>query len=213
MKILVTGFDPFGNETINPASEAVKRLPQNIEGVEIIRIIVPTVFKESLRVIEKSIEDNNPDVILSVGQAGGRNCISVERIGINVDDARIKDNAGNQPIDEAIDANGPAAYFSTLPIKAMVESMKQKGILASISNTAGTFVCNHVMYGVLHLCSTRFKQKRAGFIHIPFLPEQVKDKENMPSMELDIIVEGLILAIKAIIETNEDLKITGGTES
>jgi len=213
MKILVTGFDPFGNETINPASEAVKRLPQNIEGVEIIRIIVPTVFKESLRVIEKSIEDYNPDVILSVGQAGGRNCISVERIGINVDDARIKDNAGNQPIDEAIDANGPAAYFSTLPIKAMVESMKQKGILASISNTAGTFVCNHVMYGVLHLCATRFKQKRAGFIHIPFLPEQVKDKENMPSMELDIIVEGLILAIKAIIETNEDLKITGGTES
>lgn len=212
MKILVTGFDPFGNETINPASEAVKKLPDQIDEAQIVRIILPTVFKESLKVVEEAIENYNPDVILSVGQAGGRNCISVERVAINVDDARIEDNAGNQPIDEAIDSKGPAAYFSTLPIKAMVEAMKDKEIPAAVSNTAGTFVCNHVMYGVLHLCATRFLGKRAGFIHIPFLPEQVKEKGNIPSMELDMIVEGLILALKTVVETEIDIKISGGRE-
>ena len=212
MKILVTGFDPFGSESINPASEAVKRLNQTIDGAQIIPLIVPTVFYESMEVIEKAMLQYDPDAIVSIGQAGGRKDITVERIAINIDDARICDNKGQQLIDEPVVSDGPAAYFSTLPIKSMVKAMQDQNIPASVSNTAGTFVCNHVMYGVLHLCHTKFQSKRAGFIHIPFLPEQTKDKPQVPSMELDQIVKGIEAALKAVIHTSEDIKMTAGKE-
>ena len=211
MKILVTGFDPFGGEPINPAIESVKRLPDNIAGAEIIKLEIPTVRKKSLEKIEKAINEHNPDVILSIGQAGGRFDISIERVGINLDDFRIPDNEGNQTIDEPIFPDGENAYFVKLPVKAMVQNVQKNNIPASVSYTAGTFVCNHVLYGVLYLIEKKYKGKKSGFIHIPFLPQQVIDKRNMPSMELNTIVKGLTAAIEAIVKNNEDIKEVGGT--
>lgn len=210
-KILVTGFDPFGNETINPAIESVKLLPDTIEGVQIIKLEIPTVRFDSLQLIDETIARENPDVILSIGQAGGRFDMTVERVGINVDDFRIKDNKGNQPIDEAIYPDGKAAYFATLPIKAMVDKMVAGHIPASISNTAGTFVCNHVLYGVAHLVATKYPDKKSGFMHIPFMTEQVVDKKNMPSMDIHTMAKAIELAIEAIIENPDgDIVKEGG---
>ncbi|MCD7839556.1 MAG: pyroglutamyl-peptidase I [Erysipelotrichaceae bacterium] len=210
MKVLVTGFDPFGGEKINPAIESVKKLPDEIAGAQIIKLEIPTVCHKSLDVIDAAIAENDPDVILSIGQAGGRPDITVERVGINVDDCRIPDNAGQQIIDEPVFPDGPAAYFVNLPIKAMVARVQSHNIPASVSNTAGTFVCNHVTYGVRHICETKYPGKKSGFIHIPYLPQQVIDKKGMPSMSLDVIVEALTAAIEAIVDTDEDIKVTGG---
>lgn len=210
MKILVTGFDPFGGEKINPAIESVKRLPDKILDAEIIKLEIPTVIGKSVDKIREKIKEVEPDVVLSIGQAGGRPDITIERVGINCDDCRIKDNEGNQPIDEKVVEDGPAAYFATIPIKAMVEHIKEGKIPASVSNTAGTFICNHVLYGVCHIKATEYPNMRTGFIHIPFLPEQVTDKKNMPSMALETIVKGLELAIEAIITNEEDIVVTGG---
>ncbi len=211
MKILVTGFDPFGGEPINPAIESVKKLPDNIAGAKIIKLEIPTVRKKSLEKIEKAINEHNPDVILSIGQAGGRFDISIERVGINLDDFRIPDNEGNQIIDEPIFPDGENSYFVKLPVKAMVQNVQKNNIPASVSYTAGTFVCNHVLYGVLYLIEKKYEGKKSGFIHIPFLPQQVVDKRNMPSMELNTIVKGLTAAIEAIVKNNEDIKEVGGT--
>ena len=211
MKILVTGFDPFGGEPINPAIESVKKLPDNIAGAEIIKLEIPTVRKKSLEKIEKAINEHNPDVILSIGQAGGRFDISIERVGINLDDFRIPDNEGNQIIDEPVFPDGENSYFVKLPVKAMVQNVQKNNIPASVSYTAGTFVCNHVLYGVLYLIEKKYKGKKSGFIHIPFLPQQVVDKRNTPSMELNTIVKGLTAAIEAIVKNNEDIKEVGGT--
>lgn len=210
MKILVTGFDPFGGEPINPAIETVKRLPDVIADAEIIKLEIPTVCHKSLRVIDEAIAKYDPDVVLSIGQAGGRPDITVERVGINVDDCRIPDNDGNQIIDEPVYRDGPDAYFVTVPIKAMVQRIQSRNIPASVSNTAGTFVCNHVTYGVCHLIATKYQGKRSGFIHIPYLPQQVTDKKNMPSMSQDLMVEAIEAAIEAIVDTTEDIKMMGG---
>ena len=198
-KILVTGFDPFGGEKINPSIEAVKRLPDEIGGARIVRKEIPTTRFGAMRAVEEAIICDDPDVIISVGQAGGRDRITVERIGINVDDYRIPDNDGNQPVDEPVAEDGPAAYFVTLPIKQMVQRITERGIPATVSNTAGTFVCNHVIYGTRHLIETKYPGKKSGFIHIPYLPEQVADKQGMISMPLEKIVEGLIAAIEAVV--------------
>ncbi len=211
MKILVTGFDPFGEDKINPAIESVKKLPDEIKGVEIIKLEIPTVYMKSIEKIDEAIKEYNPDVILSIGQAGGRPDITVERVGINVDDYRIKDNEGNQPIDTKIYDDGENAYFSNLPIKAIVENIRKNNIPASISNTAGTFVCNHVLYGVQYLLDKKYPNKKSGFIHIPFLPEQVISRPNTPSMSISTIVKALTLALEAIIENDSDKKISGGT--
>lgn len=200
MKILVTGFDPFGGEKINPSIETVKRLPGEIAGAKIIKLEIPTVCGKSVEVIEKAIIRYDPDVILSVGQAGGRADISVERIGINVDDFRIPDNEGNQRTDEPIDPQGPDAYFVKVPVKAMAERIRERNIPASVSNTAGTFVCNHVIYGVCRLIDVKYPGKRSGFIHIPYLPRQVLDKRNTPSMSQELMVEAVTAAIEAIAE-------------
>ncbi|WP_282929837.1 pyroglutamyl-peptidase I [Anaerococcus sp. Marseille-Q7828] len=211
MKILVTGFDPFGGEPTNPAIESVKRIDENIEGAEIIKLEIPTVFHKAADVVEEKIKEVKPDVILSVGQAGGRYGITVERVAINEDDARIEDNEGNQPIDVKIREDGAPAYFATLPIKAMVEEIKKENIPASVSNTAGTFVCNHIMYQDLYLAE-KYGDIKAGFIHVPFLTEQVVDKPNTASMSLEDIVKGLNAAIRAIVKYDDkkDLNITGG---
>lgn len=214
MKILVTGFDPFGGEKINPALETIKRLPDAVLGARIIKLEIPTVVEKSLAKIQEAVEKENPDVVLSIGQAGGRSEITVERVGINIDDCRIPDNEGNQPIDEPIVAGGPSAYFVTVPIKAIVEKIKANKIPASISNTAGTFICNHVCYGVAHLAAARTaagKPMKSGFIHIPFLPEQVIGKPALtPSMSLETIVSGITHALEAIVEHDSDIKVSGG---
>ena len=211
MKILITGFDPFGGEKTNPAIESVKRIDENIEGAEIYKLEIPTVFHKAADMIEEKIKEIKPDVILSVGQAGGRYDLTVERVAINQDDARIPDNEENQPIDVKIREDGKNAYFATIPIKAMVEEIKKDNIPASVSNTAGTFVCNHVMYQDLYLAE-KYGNIKAGFIHVPFLPEQVLDKKDTASMSLDDIVKGLNAAVRAIVKyaDKEDLNVTGG---
>lgn len=210
MKVLITGFDPFGGENINTALEAVKLLPENIAGAEIIKLEIPTVFVKALEKIEEAIIKNNPKIVISVGQAGGRFGVTPERVAINLDDARIKDNEGNQPIDISIFEDGENAYFSTLPIKAMVREMSQGGIPSSVSNTAGTFVCNHVMYGILYLADKKYPGIKGGFIHVPYIPGQVVTKPTMPSMSLSDISKGIELSIKAAVENSEDIKIVGG---
>lgn len=212
-KILVTGFDPFGGEKINPALEVIKLLPKEIGGNEIKILEIPTVYKKSLEKIEKEIEIFDPDFILSIGQAGGRADISIERVAINIDDFRIEDNEGNQPIDEQIFKDGDSAYFSTLPIKAIQNEIEKNKIPSSISNTAGTFVCNHVFYGVRYLIEKKYPNKKSGFIHIPFLPEQVLGKANMPSMSLENILKGITIAIETIFKYDEDIKKNGGAIS
>ena len=211
MKILVTGFDPFGGEKVNPALEAVKSLPSVIHGAEICWVEIPTVFYQSAEVLEAEIDRYQPDVVLCIGQAGGRASLTPERVAINQDDARIPDNQGNQPIDTPIRLDGEAAYFSTLPIKAIVQAIKEVGLPATVSNTAGTFVCNHLMYQVLYLADKKFPNMRAGFMHIPYMTEQVVNKPNTASMCLRDIVRGIEAAIGAIVDyKDKDLKIVGG---
>lgn len=211
MKILVTGFDPFGGEKVNPSLEAVKSLPSVIHGAEIRWVEIPTVFYKSAEVLEEEIVRYQPDVVLCIGQAGGRASLTPERIAINQDDARIPDNQGNQPIDTPIRLDGQAAYFSTLPIKAMVQAIKEDGLPATVSNTAGTFVCNHLMYQALYLADKKFPNMRAGFMHIPYMTEQVINKPNTASMNLVDVVKGIEAAIGAIVDyKDKDLKIVGG---
>lgn len=212
MKILVTGFDPFGGEAMNPAIEAVKLLPDTIKGAEIEKLEIPTVFHKSADVVREKMNEFKPDVVLNIGQAGGRMGLTPERVAINQDDARIPDNEGNQPIDLAIQEDGQPAYFSKLPIKAMVEAMKNAGIPASVSNTAGTFVCNHIMYQTLYLVDKEFPVVKAGFMHIPFMTEQVLDKPNQPAMSLTDMARGIEAAIEAIVEYNDkdDIQVIGG---
>lgn len=200
MKILVTAFEPFGGESLNPAHEAVNRLPELIEGVEIIRLQVPVVFGTSIEKVTHAIDELQPQACLSVGEAGGRADLGVERVAININDGRIADNAGYQPVDQPTDPLGPAAYFATLPVKAIVEGIRQAGVPASVSNTAGTYVCNHLMYGVLHHIARRGLHIPAGFIHIPYLPQQVIGKPGaLPSMGLETVVRGLEAALGVII--------------
>ena len=208
MKIIVTGFDPFGGEKINPSIECVKALPE-IEGVELIRLELPTVFKESAKRLNDVIKDVKPDAVLSVGQAGGRARITMERIAINIDDARIPDNISQQPIDEAIQFDGEAAYFSTLPIKRIVKAIREAGIPAEVSNSAGTFVCNHIMYQALFAATKADKPFKAGFMHIPFIPEQTTDK---PSLPLEESTKALQIAIETIRDyiNDEDIKVQEG---
>ena len=208
MKIIVTGFDPFGGETINPSIECVKALPE-IEGVELIRLELPTVFKESAKRLNEVINDVKPDAVLSVGQAGGRPGITMERIAINVDDARIPDNISQQPIDEAIQLDGEAAYFTTLPIKRIVKAIREAGILAEVSNSAGTFVCNHIMYQALFAATKADKPFKAGFMHIPFIPEQTTDKPSLPLEESTKAVQIAIETIRDYLN-DEDIKAHEG---
>lgn len=210
MKILITGFDPFGGEPVNPALEAVKLMKDEIAGAKIIKLEIPTVFRKSVEKIHEMMKAEQPDVVLSIGQARGRFGVTPERVAINVDDARIKDNEGNQPVDTPIFTDGEAAYFSNLPVKAMVEAIKNKGLPSTLSNSAGTFVCNHVMYGVLYYIHKEFPNVRGGFIHVPFITDQVVTKPNVASMALADITEALESAVEAIVKNQKDIHAIGG---
>lgn len=209
--VLMTAFEPFGGEDVNPSWEAVRALEgKQIAGATIVTRQLPVVFSEVLNVLNQALDEIKPDAIISVGQAGGRSDITVERIGINVDDARIPDNAGKQPVDEAIVQDGPAAYFSRLPIKAIVAAVREAGIPASVSQTAGTFTCNRVMYGLLHWLQTQSSSARGGFIHIPYLPEQAAQHPGAPSMSSANVIQALEIAVRVTLEIKEDLKVVGG---
>ncbi|WP_145115499.1 pyroglutamyl-peptidase I [Staphylococcus argensis] len=207
MNILVAAFDPFGGEKINPALEAVKSLEDTIGNHQITKLEIPTVFHKSKQVIEQELEQRDYDAVLVVGQAGGRFELTPERIGINVDDARIPDNEKHQPIDQSIQAEGKAAYFSNMPVKRMVEAIKEAGVPARLSNTAGTFVCNHILYQLGYLQATRFSNIRFGFIHVPYVPEQVTNKPNQPSMAYETMVKGLTAAIRVIDQQDEKVAL------
>ncbi len=208
--VLVTGFTPFGGERTNPSWEIVKGLPDAIAGYRLEKLRVPTEFGKAIAVATKAIDKLKPSIVLCFGQAGGRTCMSVERIAINVNDARIANNAGHQLIDEPIRADGPAAYFCTVPIKAMVAAMTKAGVPADVSNTAGTFVCNHLIYGVLHHIAETKSGARAGFIHVPYLETQVLDKRDVASMSLATMSAGAKAAIMAAIKNKTDSKLLGG---
>ena len=212
MKILLTAFDPFGGEDTNPALEAVLKIRATIADANIIKLTVPTAFDKSIETVYQAMKKEKPDVVVCIGQAGGRYDITPERIAININDARIPDNLGSSPIDTTIFADGQNAYFSNLPVKAMVKAIQEGGLPASLSNTAGTFVCNHLMYGVLYYIDKEFPNTRGGFIHVPFLPNQAaKRNSSTPSMSLSCIIQGLELALEAIINNCEDITLSAGT--
>jgi len=210
--VLLTGFEPFNGATINPAWEAVRALEGwQGEGFQVEVRQLPCVFGDAIEDLTALIDELHPDVVIAVGQAGGRPDISVERVAINVDDASILDNGGQQPVDTAIAADGPAAYFSTLPIKAIVHALRARGLVAGVSQTAGTFVCNHVFYGLMHHAATQPQPIKAGFIHVPFLPEQAAARpDTPPSMALEDIIAGIKLAVEVTLGVDTDLREAGG---
>ncbi|BDR58961.1 pyroglutamyl-peptidase I [Xylocopilactobacillus apicola] len=213
MKILVTGFNPFGDDKINPAIETVKRLSDSIAGAQIIKLEIPTEFGRCAEVVKEAIKNYQPDYVLNVGQAGGRFAITPERVAINLDDGRIKDNAGYQPFNQRIHEDGAPAYFTQLPVKAMARAIREAGLPAEVSNTAGTFVCNHIFYQVQYMKDKEFPKIKAGFIHIPFLPDQVVTRPGTPSLSLEDDVRGITAAINAIVERDgkNDLETVEGT--
>ena len=199
MKILITGSEPFGGESVNPAYEAVKLLPDMAGDIQIVKMEIPTVFGEAGKVVETGILQHQPDAVICVGQAGRRADIGVERVAINLVEASIPDNAGNQPMDVKVQEDGDTAYFATIPVKAMVKNIKDHGIPASISYTAGTYVCNSVMYDLLYLIDRKYPSIRGGFIHVPYATEQGVGKPvGTATMELSTISKALLYALEAV---------------
>ncbi len=209
--VLVAGFDPFGGEDVNPSWEICGRLPAAIGHARIDTVRVPTEFRRAIEVAAEAIERIEPSVVILLGQAGGRACLSVERVAINVDDARIADNAGWQPVDEPVAPAGPAAYFATVPVKAMVAAIREAGVPAEVSNSAGTYVCNHLLYGVLHYLAASGNGARAGFIHVPWLESQAVGKPGEPAMALATMVRGVECAIEACLQQGQGVRLPGGT--
>ncbi len=211
-KILVTGFQPFGGESMNPAWEAVSRLPDTIGDATVTKVEVPVVFGRGPEAVERAVEEVEPDLVLCVGQAGGRAKITPEFVGINYADARIPDNDGCQPVAERIVDGGPDAYFATLPVKAMVQAMQKAGVPAEVSYTAGTYVCNDVMYSLLHTLATRHPGVRGGFLHVPYATEQATHlPASTPSMSVDDMARGIAVALEAALTHEKDVDVATGS--
>ncbi|MEU9833455.1 pyroglutamyl-peptidase I [Streptosporangium sp. NPDC048047] len=204
MTVLLTGFEPFDGDTVNPSWEAVRLVP----GVRAVQ--VPCVFGAAVDRLREAVAEHDPRVVVCVGQAGGRADVTVERVAVNLDDARIPDNAGRQPIDEPVVRGGPAAYFATLPVKACVAAARAVGVPASVSQSAGTFVCNHLFYGLMHLIATERPDIRGGFVHVPFAPGQVLDRAA-PSMPPALVAEALAAIVTAASFMEGDLRLVGGS--
>lgn len=212
MKLLLTAFEPFGGEESNPSLEALRLLPDRLEGWDILKLSLPVAFGLSLSALETALDEHRPDAVLCLGQAGGRAGLTPERVAINVDDAGIPDNLGNQPIDRPIRAGGPAAYFSTLPVKAMAAAIRAEGLPALVSNSAGTYVCNHLMYGLLDMLERDYPQTRGGFMHVPFTNEQAaRHGAGTPGLPLPDIARGVTAALRAIILNQNDVPLPGGS--
>lgn len=213
--VLVTGFEPFENERVNPSWEAARRLdglhldtaagPATIAGR-----CMPCVFGAALEALRAAIAETRPALVIATGYAGGRAELSLERVALNVDDARIADNAGQQPIDTVIVTGGPAAYFTALPIKAILRDLRAAGIPAAVSQTAGTFLCNHIFYGLMHHIAQQEPALRGGFIHVPYSPDQAAHHPGSASMALETMLAGLKIAIATTLAVRQDVVETGG---
>ena len=200
MKVLITGFDPFDNEKINPSYEAAKLLPDNIDDVRVVVKELPTVFSAASETLVSYLEEEKPDIVICTGQAGGRDAVTPERVAINIKDARIPDNCGNMTCDEPLYGGEREAYFSSLPIKEIIAEINKEGIPAKISNSAGTFVCNEVMYTLLRYAERSERRMIGGFVHIPYIPEQTATKSNMFSLALEDSSRALLIAVKGAIK-------------
>jgi pyroglutamyl-peptidase len=211
--ILLTGFEPFGGETVNPSWEIARALDGwTCEGRVVRTALLPCAFGDALLRLDDALTAWRPELVLCLGQAGGRAEISIERAALNVDDARIPDNLGRQPIDAEVVVGGPSAYFSTLPIKALARDLRTAGVAAAVSNTAGTFVCNHVFYALMHRLATTpaLAGTRGGFVHVPYTPEQAAGRPGVPSMALATQIAGIRAALRSAITTRDDLHETAG---
>ena len=201
LKILITGFEPFGGETLNPSWEVAKQLDGvQVLGAQVVAVQLPCVFSTALAALSKALATHQPQIVVSLGQADGRSDFSIERVAINVCDARIPDNEGAQPIDEPIAVNGPAAYFSTLPIKKMASALKAHGFPAAISQTAGTFVCNQVFYGLQHALAG--KAVMSGFVHVPLMPAQAAQRSgaSLATMSTETLRQALMCALEVMVQ-------------
>ncbi|MCQ4208897.1 pyroglutamyl-peptidase I [Streptomyces longispororuber] len=209
-RVLLTGFEPFGGEAVNPSWQAASLVAaEPPDGVSVTAVQLPCVFGESVAALRRAVAEARPDLVVCLGQAGGRPGVTVERVALNVDDARIPDNAGAQPIDEPVVPGGPAAYFSSLPVKACVAAMRSAGVPAALSNTAGTFVCNHVAYGLAHLLATELPGVRGGFVHVPWAPAQVPDG-TAPALPPEVVAVGVRALLQTAASTSTDLRVTEG---
>lgn len=209
--ILLTGFEPFGGEATNPSWTAVRGASDVLraEGLEVAAVELPCVFGAALTALDEALAEHRPALVVCAGQAGGRPGISLERVAINCDDARIPDNAGNAPVDEPVLPEAPAAYFGTLPIKAALQELRRRGIPSEVSQTAGTYVCNHVFFGLMHALR-RTPDVRGGFIHVPYGPDQVPPGSGLPSMPLEQMTEALAAVVRTALATTTDLKLAAG---
>ncbi|GAA2336892.1 pyroglutamyl-peptidase I [Streptomyces violaceusniger] len=209
-RVLLTGFEPFAGSVVNPSWQAVSLVAADPPpGTEVTAVQLACVFGTALEELAAAVAEADPDLVLCVGQAGGRPGVTVERVAINVDDARIPDNAGRRPIDEPVVEGGPAAYFASLPVKACVAAVREAGIPAAVSQTAGTFVCNHVFYGLAHLIATERPALRGGFVHLPYAPEQVVDGSE-PALPAAMAADALRAIIAAAVSTRTDLRVAEG---
>ena len=212
-RVLVTGFEPFERDSVNPSWEVARALDGWLcEGAQVRAAQLPCVFGKAIERLDDALAEHRPTLVVALGLAGARIDVSPERLAINVDDARIPDNAGHQPIDVPVVPGAPAAYFSTLPIKAIVRDIRAGGVPASVSNTAGTFVCNHVFYALMHRLATRpeLAGARGGFVHLPCLPEQAAHIAGVPSMALATQIEGVRTLVRTALTVHEDVRETGG---
>jgi pyroglutamyl-peptidase len=208
--VLLTGFDPFGGEAINPSWLAASALDgEVIAGHRVVAMQRPTAFARAARALRAALRRHQPALVLCVGQAGGRACLSLERVAVNVVDARIRDNDGAQPVDVPCVKGAPAAYFGTLPVKAMHRALVDAGIPAEVSNTAGTFVCNHVFFVLMHALAAH-ASVRGGFMHIPYLPEQAARHAGAPALDLGTVVKGLRIALGVALRTRRDRALGAG---
>ncbi|WP_410593296.1 pyroglutamyl-peptidase I [Amycolatopsis sp. lyj-23] len=210
-QVLMTGFAPFGGEAVNPSWQAVSRVAARRDDVAAVEL--PCEFEASLPALRRAIEEHRPSLVVCTGQAGGRAGVTPERVAINLVDARIPDNAGAQPVDVPVVPHGPAAYFTTLPVKAAVAAIRAAGVPASVSHTAGTYVCNQVFYGLMHLLATEFPDVRGGFVHVPFSTEQVAAAgQAEPSLSVASIADALETLADTALRVTEDLAVTAGAE-
>lgn len=217
-RVLLAGFEPFEDDPVNPAWEIARTLDGwACEGAVVQALQLPCVFGRAIDTLDAALADIQArgaplPLVLCIGAAGGRTEISMERAALNVDDARIPDNAGCQPIDTEVVAGGPAAYFSTLPIKAMVRDMRAAGLPAAVSNSAGTFVCNHIFYALMHRLATQpaLAHTRGGFVHVPYLPEQAAPRPGVASMALAAQVEAFRVGIRTALTVRQDVRETAG---
>jgi len=210
--VLITGFEPFGGDLLNTSEVIALALQGRVISKHVIHAqVLPCVFDQSIEVLKDAIKNYKPSLIICLGQAGGRDGITPERVAINIDDARIADNHAKKPIDRTIVKGGPAAYFSTLPIKAISSELNKYKISSSVSQTAGTFVCNHVFYALMHALRTR-KNVRGGFIHVPWLPEQIKNRKGQPSMPIEVMIKAIEIVVKVSLKKTKDKRVAAGAE-